>query len=686
MPRGGAGADRTLRANALRALAIDAVQQPTPATPARRWAWPRWPWRCGAATCSTTRPTRTGPTATASCCRNGHGSMLLYALLHLSGYDLPMDELKRFRQLHSKTPGHPEVGLTPGVETTTGPLGQGIANAVGMALAEKLLADEFNRPGHTIVDHRTYVFLGDGCLMEGISHEACSLAGALALDKLIALYDDNGISIDGAVKGWFGDDTPARFEAYGWNVHRPVDGHDVAAVDAGASRRRKAAADKPTLIVCRTTIGQGSPEPRRHRQGARRAARRRGDRAARARRSAGPPRRSRFPTTVPRPGTHASAAPRARPTGSSASRPTRAAHPALAAEFARRMARRAAGRLRGDAAQRARACRPQPREAGRHAQGLAGGAGRAGAGGARAARRLGRPDRLEPHRLPRLRRGARRPGRGGNHMHYGVREFGMAAIMNGVALHGGFIPYGGTFLTFSDYCRNAHAHGGADEAARGPRVHARLDRPRRRRPDAPAGGACGQPAADPDLDVWRPGDATETAVAWREALLRARRARVRCCCRARTCRPQARSPEQVLTIRRGGYVLSDAPSAVRGDPRHRLRGGARHGTRSACSTPATCRCAWSRCPSSTVFDRQDSALPRRGARPRHAAHRRGGRHHPLVGPVRLPRRAGHRQLRRIGARGRPVCAFRPHRRRARRRWCRPQRRSAAPPALCVRPD
>ena len=201
---------------------------------------------------------------------NGHGSMLLYALLHLSGYALPMDELKRFRQLHSRTPGHPEVGVTPGVETTTGPLGQGIANAVGMALAEKLLADEFNRPGHAVIDHRTYVFLGDGCLMEGISHEACSLAGTWGLRKLVAFYDDNGISIDGDVRGWFGDDTPARFEAYGWTVIRAVDGHDFD----GARRARSPAAhraDKPVLVCCQTRIGQGSPNRAGTREGARRS-------------------------------------------------------------------------------------------------------------------------------------------------------------------------------------------------------------------------------------------------------------------------------------------------------------------------------------------------------------------------------------------------------------------------------
>jgi transketolase len=232
--------------------------RPIPATPARRWAWPRWRWRCGA------RHLRHNPANPHWADRdrfvlsNGHGSMLVYALLHLSGYDLPMSELRNFRQLHSKTPGHPEVDVTPGVETTTGPLGQGITNAVGMALAEKLLAHEFNRPGHAVVDHRTYVFLGDGCLMEGISHEACALAGAWKLNKLVALYDDNGISIDGQVAPWYVDDAAGRFKAYGWNVIGPVDGHDVDAVDA-AMTQAKGSATQPTLIICKTTIGKGSP-------------------------------------------------------------------------------------------------------------------------------------------------------------------------------------------------------------------------------------------------------------------------------------------------------------------------------------------------------------------------------------------------------------------------------------------
>jgi transketolase len=255
--RGGPGCT-DLRANALRVLAMDAVQQANSGHPGAPMGmaemavalWgqhlkhnpvdPQWPDR------------------DRFVLSNGHASMLLYALLHLTGYELPMAELRRFRQLHSKTPGHPETGVTPGVETTTGPLGQGLANAVGMALAEQRLAREFNRPGHTVVDHHSYVFLGDGCLMEGISHEACSLAGVWGLNKLIALYDDNGISIDGPVQGWFRDDTAARFAAYGWQVIGPVDGHDLQALD-GALRKARASADKPTLIICRTTIGQGSP-------------------------------------------------------------------------------------------------------------------------------------------------------------------------------------------------------------------------------------------------------------------------------------------------------------------------------------------------------------------------------------------------------------------------------------------
>ena len=309
---------------------------PTRGIPARPWAWPTWPSRCGATISSTTRPIRTGSTATASCCRTATPRCCIYSLLHLTGYDLPIDELKHFRQLHSKTPGHPEVGVTPGVETTTGPLGQGITNAVGMALAEKLLAAEFNRDGHDIVDHHTYVFLGDGCLMEGISHEACALAGAWKLGKLIALYDDNGISIDGQVKPWFIDNTPARFKAYGWNVIGPIDGHDVEAVSTAIAeakpQRRQADADR-----LQDADRQGQPEPRQHRQGARRGAGRRRDQAdarsaglaARALRRAG---RGVSTTGTPRP-----RAPRREADWNERLPPTAPPIPELAAEFTRRM-------------------------------------------------------------------------------------------------------------------------------------------------------------------------------------------------------------------------------------------------------------------------------------------------------------------------------------------------------------
>ncbi|MCB2068590.1 MAG: transketolase, partial [Ottowia sp.] len=385
---------------------------------------------------------------------NGHGSMLLYALLHLTGYDLPMSELRRFRQLHSRTPGHPEVGVTPGVETTTGPLGQGIANAVGMALAEKLLAAEFNRPGHDVVDHHTYVFLGDGCLMEGLSHEACSLAGTLRLSKLVAIYDDNGISIDGHVEGWFTDDTPARFAAYGWHVIPQVDGHDPAAVDAALRAAREQAQrpdGRPTLICCQTVIGQGAPG-KAGTHDVHGAALGAAEVAATREALAWPHAPFELPADV-------AAAWDARARGRAAEHvwrerfeAYRRAHPGLAAEFERRTSGALpagyAARLPGLLA--AIAARPEAiatRKASQNAL-----------------------DALAPL-LPELFGGSAdltgsnltnfkgctvagrdRPG---NHLSWGVREFGMAAAMNGMALHGGFIPYGGTFLTFSDYSRNA---------------------------------------------------------------------------------------------------------------------------------------------------------------------------------------------------------------------------------------
>ncbi len=490
---------------------------------------------------------------------NGHASMLLYALLHLSGYDLPIQELKNFRQLHSKTPGHPEVGITPGVETTTGPLGQGLANAVGMALAEKLLAAEFNRPGHGVVDHCTYVFLGDGCLMEGISHEVCSLAGTLRLSKLVALYDDNGISIDGHVEGWFTDDTPARFRAYGWHVVGPIDGHDSAAVDAALASARAqgdTADGKPTLIVCRTVIGQGAPTKAGGHDvhGAPLGA----TELAGLREALG---WTWAPFEVP---DHLRAAWDVRERGAAlqsgwAGRfaAYRAEHPALAAEFQRRMA--------GDL--------PAGFDA-NVAQALAALTEKASAVATRKASQLAL-DALAPT-LPELFggsadltgsnltnfKGCTVAGRDkpGNHMSWGVREFGMAAALNGMALHGGFIPYGGTFLTFSDYSRNAirmaalmklrvihvFTHDSIGLGEDGP-THQSVEHVPSLR-------------LIPHLDVWRPADTLETAVAWAESLRR--RDGPSALALSRQAVPVvAPKAGMAAAIARGGYVLADAPGA-----------------------------------------------------------------------------------------------------------------------------
>ncbi|MBT9488301.1 MAG: transketolase, partial [Rubrivivax sp.] len=386
---------------------------------------------------------------------NGHGSMLIYALLHLTGYALPMQELKNFRTLHSLTPGHPEVDVTPGVETTTGPLGQGISNAVGMALAEKLLAHEFNRPGHTVVDHRTWAFLGDGCLMEGISHEACALAGAWQLDKLTAVYDDNGISIDGQVKPWYVDDVPGRFRAYGWHVIGPIDGHDVAAVDA-ALAAAKAHRGQPTLVICRTHIGQGSP----NRAGTAKAHGEAlgAEEVALTRAAIGWPH---APFTVPAEvyaqwdAKAAGAA--SRGAWEQAFAAYRSEFPDLAAELERRMAGALPAGFAQTAVDAAVAAHQQAQTvASRKASQIA-----LEAFTKALPELLGGSADLTGSNLtntastPALRFDADGTPNGGRHINYGVREFGMAAIMNGVALHGGYIPYGGTFLTFSDYSRNA---------------------------------------------------------------------------------------------------------------------------------------------------------------------------------------------------------------------------------------
>ena len=542
--RGSAGATDP-RANALRALAMDAVQQANSGHPGAPMGMAEM------AVALWTGHLRHNPANPHWADRdrfvlsNGHASMLLYALLHLSGYDLPLDELKRFRKLHSKTPGHPEVDVTPGVETTTGPLGQGLANAVGFALAEQMLAKEFNRPGHTIVDHHTYVFLGDGCLMEGISHEVGSLAGVWGLNKLIALYDDNGISIDGPVDGWFRDDTPARFRAYGWNVIGPVDGHDVLAVGQ-ALALAKASADKPTLIVCRTTIGQGSP-----------------GRAGTAKAHGEPLGAEEIAKTRAAIGWTAGAfevpetlraqwdarelgkVREAEWTARLAS--YRAAHPALAAEFERRM--------RGEL--------PADFETNLHAAIEAFGQAPQAVASRKASQQV--LAALAP-KVPEMFGGSADltgsnltdfPGCGERHLSYGVREFGMAAVMNGVALHGGFIPYGGTFLTFSDYSRNAVRMAALMKQRV---IHVFTHDSIGLGEDGPTHQAVEQVPSlrlIPQLDVWRPADTIETAVAWASALRR--RDGPAALALSRQVLPVVATPAHVAGIARGGYVLADAP-------------------------------------------------------------------------------------------------------------------------------
>ncbi len=496
---------------------------------------------------------------------NGHGSMLIYALLHLTGYDLPMEELKNFRQLHSKTAGHPEVGITPGVETTTGPLGQGITNAVGMALAEKLLAQEFNREDedgtHHIVDHHTYAFLGDGCMMEGISHEACALAGTLRLSKLVAFYDDNGISIDGHVEGWFTDDTPKRFEAYGWHVIPNVDGHNPAAIEAALvdAKQQGARADgKPTLICCKTVIGMGSPNKAGTHDvhgaalGAAEVAATRAELGWTA-----------APFEIP---ADVAAAWNATDRGATAEQAWqqrfaayRAQYPLEAAEFERRMA--------GDLL---------PAFAEKLPVVLAAIAAKADAFATRKSSQnaldvlaplvpefFGGSADLTGSNLTNF-KGCVKAGRDawGNHLSYGVREFGMAAIMNGIALHGGYIPYGGTFLTFSDYSRNAirmaalmkqrvihvFTHDSIGLGEDGP-THQSVEHVPSLR-------------IIPGLDVWRPADGLETAVAWACAI--ERKDGPSALCLSRQNLPRLSDATMVEKIRKGGYVLAEgaSPKAV----------------------------------------------------------------------------------------------------------------------------
>jgi transketolase len=456
---------------------------------------------------------------------NGHGSMLIYALLHLTGYKLPMAELKNFRQLHSKTAGHPEFGITPGVETTTGPLGQGITNAVGFALAEKLLASEFNREGHTVVDHHTYTFMGDGCLMEGISHEAASLAGAWKLNKLVALYDDNGISIDGQVAPWFADNTAMRFVSYGWNVIGPIDGHDAAAVSR-AIAQAKAQTAQPTLIICKTHIGKGSPNrantSKAHGEplGA--------EEIKLTRESIG----WNYPPFVIPKEVYGDWDAKAKGKALEADWNTKfaaykAAHPALAKELLRRMK----GDLPKNFVQTA-----VDTVIGAHTKGETVASRKASqlaleSFTAALPELLGGSADLTGSNLtntkstPNLRFDAvtgavvkNEAGQGGRHINYGVREFGMAAIMNGVALHGGFIPYGGTFLTFSDYSRNAIRMAALMKIRV---IHVFTHDSIGLGEDGPTHQSIEHAASlrlIPNLDVWRPADTAETAVAWTVAL------------------------------------------------------------------------------------------------------------------------------------------------------------------------
>lgn len=487
---------------------------------------------------------------------NGHGSMLIYSLLHLTGYELSIDDLKQFRQMHSKTPGHPEYGYAPGVETTTGPLGQGIANGVGMALAEKILAAQFNKPGHDIVDHNTYVFLGDGCMMEGISHEACSLAGTLGLGKLIAFYDDNGISIDGEVEGWFTDDTVKRFESYGWQVIPAVDGHNAAAIEA-AIQAGKAEANKPTLICCKTIIGFGSPnkEGKEDCHGA-------------------PLGDDEIKLTKERLGWNYGAfeVPEDIYAGWNAKEKGAAkeaawndkfaayakAFPQEAAEFTRRMK----GELPADFSEKAEAFIQECQAKGESIASRKASQNAIKALAPQLPEILGGSADLAGSNLtlwPEA-KGVSANDASGNYMFYGVREFGMSAIMNGIALHKGLVPYGATFLMFMEYARNAirmaalmkqraihvYTHDSIGLGEDGP-THQPVEQLTNLR-------------TTPNLNTWRPCDAVETAVAWKNAVERADGPTAMIYSR-QGLPHQDRTAEQVANINKGGYILKDAPNA-----------------------------------------------------------------------------------------------------------------------------
>jgi len=543
-------------ANAIRALSMDAVQKANSGHPGAPMGmadiaqvlWcdhlkhnpgnPRWPDR------------------DRFILSNGHGSMLLYSLLHLTGYPLGMDELQEFRQFDSHTAGHPEVEPNLGIETTTGPLGQGLANGVGMALAERMLASEFNRPGHTVVDHRTWVFLGDGCLMEGISHEACSLAGTLKLGKLVCFYDDNGISIDGEVHGWFTDDTPQRFEAYGWQVIRNVDGHDAAAVEA-AIAAAKADLDRPTLICCKTVIGWGSPN-KQGTEAVHGAALGEAEIAATRKQLDWPYDPFVIPDDIRRAWDGRDAGQRAEAAWDDAMAAYGKAHPELAAEFVRRLRGQLPDRWYDVVEEFIRATNEKPTAVATRVSSqqvlnaiakalpelIGGSADLTGSNNTN-------------HKGSKSVTGS---DTSGNYVHYGVREFGMTAMMNGISLHGGFIPYGGTFLVFSDYARNAarmaalmrqgvilvYTHDSIGLGEDGP-THQPVEQVASLR-------------IIPNMRVWRPCDTVETAAAWRDAVER-RGGPTSLILSRQALPPMPRRSGQLADVARGGYVLSDCDGA-----------------------------------------------------------------------------------------------------------------------------
>lgn len=482
---------------------------------------------------------------------NGHGSMLLYSLLHLTGYDVNLDDLKSFRQLHSRTPGHPEYGYTPGVETTTGPLGQGLANAVGFALAEKVMAAQFNRPKHDIVDHQTYVFLGDGCLMEGISHEVCSLAGTLGLSKLTAFYDDNGISIDGQVQGWFSDDTPRRFEAYGWHVIRNVDGHDADEISVAIEAALES--DKPTLICCKTVIGFGSPNRggKETSHGAPLGAEEIALTRAELNWPHGP---FEVPADIYAEWNAEEAGAKAETEWDVRFAAYAAEFPELAAEFTRRMA----GDLPADFADKAAQYIAEVAAKGESIASRKASQDSLNAYGPLLPELLGGSADLAGSNLTLWKgcKGVSETDASGNYVFYGVREFGMSAIMNGIALHGGLIPYGATFLMFMEYARNAvrmsalmkqrvlyvFTHDSIGLGEDGP-THQPIEQMTSLR-------------TTPNLDMWRPCDAVESAVSWKYSLERKNGPSALIFSR-QNLDHQERTAQQIADIERGGYILKD---------------------------------------------------------------------------------------------------------------------------------